>query len=268
MEKIRWRGTHGVGDFMQALNVAHRYSFDHDKLPVNLEMHWEHDEDYLYHPRDPETIIERMDKIHEMYLENNRVVVTHVYNSDMFHYEDTEQKVKNRFFFDSERYDPTGSPPNDWCFHPHEFEKPQDKIVIFTPHYNKEKPRQWKRWLTSDDWYDIIALLRWEGWILEEVTYRTPIMEAYRHIKECKFIVSYDGMWHYIGRNFCKPNLIPSKEGVTTYNTPNALKLKSRDEMMEVFVDEDDRLGKNLHRLNVPAQRLRKNLSKELGIKL
>ena len=99
MEKIRWRGTHGVGDFMQALNVAHRYSFDHDKLPVNLEMHWEHDEDYLYHPRDPETIIERMHKIHEMYLENNRVVVTHVYNSDMFHYEDTEQKVKNRFFF-------------------------------------------------------------------------------------------------------------------------------------------------------------------------
>ena len=269
MEKIRWRGTHGVGDFMQALNVCHRYSFDYNKSPVNLEMHWEHGPEFLYHPKDPETVIERMRKIHEMYHENNRVVVTHVFDSKEFYYapEDSELKVKRRFEFDSERYDGTGSPPNDWCFHPHEHIAPQKKIVIWTPHYNREQPRRWKRWLTSDDWYGIIELLRWKGWILQELTYRTPIMEAYKHIQECRFIVSYDGMWHYMGRNFSKPHLIPSKEGVTTYNTPNAVKLKSRDEMVEYFID-DDGLGDRLDKLNKPARRFRRQLEKELSVKL
>ena len=30
-------------------------------------MHWEHDEDFLYHPDDPETIIDRMNFIHPKY---------------------------------------------------------------------------------------------------------------------------------------------------------------------------------------------------------
>tara|TARA_R110002153_G_scaffold35942_5_gene106591 strand:- start:26172 stop:26975 length:804 start_codon:yes stop_codon:yes gene_type:complete len=266
MEKIRWRGTVGVGDFMQALNVCHRYSFDHNISPVNLEMHWEHGEDYLFHPDDPETIIQRLHKIHDMYYQNTRVEVTHVFDSDMFHYEDVDLKLKNRFFFDSERYDPTGSPPNDWIFHPHEFQNPQKKIVIFTPHYNKEPPRYWKRWLTGHDWYGIIELLRWEGWIVKELTYRTPIMEAYEHIKECRFIVSYDGMWHYIGRNFSKPHLIPSKEGVTSYNTPNAYKCKDKQEMLDFFLEEN--VGDSLNKLRKRAKALKDKLQRELGVEL
>ena len=89
--------------------------------------------------------------------------------------------------------------------------------------------------MTSDDWYDIIQLLRGEGWILNELTYRTPIEEAYNTIQNSKYVVSYDGMWHYISKNFGKPHIIPSKEGVTTYNTPQAMKIHFGKDFKNAF---------------------------------
>ena len=238
-EKVMWRGTHGVGDFMNALNCCYRYSYDEDKI-INLEMHWEHDEDFLYHPDDPETIIDRMNFIHPKYFESERVEVTHVFNSKEFYYEDSEFKQKRRYLFESNRYKPTGAPPNDWLFSEEEFiPVQQNKIVMWTPHYNREPPRPWKRQLTSDDWYDIIQLLLGEGWILQEVTYRTSIEEAYKHIQEAKYVVSYDGMWHFISKNFGKPHIIPSEEGMTTYNTPAAVKVHFGDDFKKCFQVEN-----------------------------
>ena len=223
MEKVRWRGTPGVGDFMMALNVCHNYAFANKKR-INLEMHWEHDEDYLHHPNDPETIVDRMTWIHNKYHRQDDVVVTHVYNSDLFEGGAFNNKAdKDRYYFDSDAFTPTGAPPNDWIFKPEELVSKRKKIVLWTPTYNKEPPRSWKRFLTNDDWYDIIKLLSWEGWILVELNYRTPIKDAYKQIQECDFVVCYDGMWHYIARNFGKPMFIPSWEGITTYNTPQAI---------------------------------------------
>ena len=82
-------------------------------------------------------------------------------------------------------------------------------------------------------------LLRWEGWILEELTYRTPIEKAYNEIKTARYVVSYDGMWHYISKNFGKPHIIPSKEGVTTYNTPNAVKIHQGEDFKKCFEEEN-----------------------------
>ena len=227
MEKVRWRGTPGVGDFMWALNSSHKYAYNTGER-VNLEMHWEHDEDYLHHPQDPETIIQRMEWMHTKYHRQDDVKITHVYNSDLFESGAfNNNQNKDRYYFDSEAYKPTGSPDNNWVFKKKEFVPKTKKIVMWTPHYNKESPRSWKRFLTSDDWYDIIKLLSWKGWILQELTYRTPIKEAYKHIQECDFIVCYDGMWHYIARNFAKPMYIPSWEGVTSYNTPNTIQLEN-----------------------------------------
>ena len=61
-EKVSWRGTPGVGDFMWALNSCYAYAI-RDNVYVDLEMHWEHGEDYYHHFEDPETIIERMEYI-------------------------------------------------------------------------------------------------------------------------------------------------------------------------------------------------------------
>jgi hypothetical protein len=221
MEKVRWRGTWGIGDSMNALNVCHNYAWSKG-IKVNLEMHWSHDENHLETPKDPETIVQRTDWIHTQYHRQDDVVLTHVFNSDLFPKGNmNSDSNKIRQIFDSGHKEPFD---NDWIFKPESFTKKKKKIVIWTHTYNTKKPRTWKRFLTNDDWYDIIKLLSWEGWDTVELTYRTPIRDAFKQISEADFVVCYDGMWHYIARNFGKPMFIPSWEGVTHYNTPNAVR--------------------------------------------
>ena len=78
MERIQWRGTWGVGDSMRGLNTAHQYAYDTNQ-EVNLEIHWSHGEDYLTHPDDPETIVERTDWIHTRYHQQERVTVSYTH---------------------------------------------------------------------------------------------------------------------------------------------------------------------------------------------
>lgn len=254
MEKVRWRGTWGVGDAMQALNCCHNYSF-HNKKKVNLEMHWEHGEDYLHHPDDPETIIQRMEWIHNQYHRQDDVTLTHVYNSDLFEHGNVNpNNKKDRFYFDSNAFDPKESAPNDWVFKPEAFVPKKKKIVIWTPHYNSEPPRKWKRFLTKDDWGVIISSLRWEGWILVELTYRTPIKDVFKQIQEADFIVCYDGMWHYIARNFGKPLFVPSWEQITYFNTPQAVTRPNRHEVLDFFGDGNESFTPNLNEMKYKAQ--------------
>ena len=94
---------------------------------------------------------------------------------------------------------------------------------------------------SPDDWEKFIRdLEKWEGWDVIELTYRTPIRDAYNQIRRARYVASYDGMWHYIARNFCKPHLIPSNEGVTTYNTPNAVKVATTEGMANFFKDDEN----------------------------
>ena len=53
-------------------------------------------------------------------------------------------------------------------------------------------------------------------------------------------------MWHYISKNFGKPHIIPSKEGVTTYNTPNAVKIHFGDDFKKCF--EEDQYGRDTYK--------------------
>lgn len=260
MEKVRWRGTWGVGDFMNALNVCHRYCYDNN-IKVNLEMHWEHGEDYLHSPEDPETIIQRMEYIHEQYHRKDDVTVTHVYHSTLFASGNVNpDKEKHRFYFDSNAFSPTGAPENGWIFRKELFKrhKKSKKIVIWTPTYNTEPPRNWKNFLTKDDWSSIIKLLVREGWILVELTYRTPIKDAFEQIRQADYVVCYDGMWHYIAKNFATPIFIPSWEGITGYATPQVVCRPNQPDTMsffDTFQNEgrhymDKKADKYLHKLS------------------
>ena len=64
--EIDWRGTIGVGDILYGLNAAHALAkmYDH---PIKMNVFWTHDEDYVYHYDDPETIIERTHVLHSLY---------------------------------------------------------------------------------------------------------------------------------------------------------------------------------------------------------
>jgi hypothetical protein len=245
MEKVTWRGTPGVGDAMWALNCAHNYCHQ-NKVSVNLEMHWEHDEDYYHHFEDPETIIERMEYIHNFYHDKESVKVTHVFNSqdrytDWKYTDDlittdegrlrsvAIQKSKSRFWFESGSYtDETGAPipDSDWIFRKEVFRPSiKNKIVIWRPTFNAELPRTWKNFLTFEEWEDIIEQLRSAGMYIVELTYRTPISEVLYHISTCRMVVCYDGMWHYVARNFARPIVVLSTEGITKYHTPHCLRI-------------------------------------------
>lgn len=245
MELVTWRGTPGVGDFMWALNSVHNYCYRTNKK-VNLEMHWEHEKDYLHHFEDPETIIERMEYIHNFYHRKEDVTVTHVfakktrysdwkYNDDVVTTEEGRLRVttrglnkpKNRFWFESGMYTDTigGQTPNpNWIFRKDAFrQKDAKKIVIWTPALNAELPRTWKRFLTNENWDDIIKAMRQAGLQVVELSYRTPIREVIYHISNARLVVCYDGMWHYIARNFCTPMVIVSPEKITKYHTPHGI---------------------------------------------
>jgi hypothetical protein len=252
MELITWRGTPGVGDFMWALNSAHRYCYDYN-VKVNLEFQWEHDEDYLHHFEEEETIIERLHYIHNFYHRKDDVKVTHVFNAngryrdwrysdDLIKTEDGRlrqvskgYKSKKRFWFQSNTYsDEIGSkiPKNDWIFREDVIDKEyvKNKVVIWRPIFNAEVPRSWKNFLTVEQWDDIISLLRQGGLDIVELTYRTPVSEAMYHISTCRQVICYDGMWHYIARNYMKPMIVISTEGITNYHTPHCLRISPLEE--------------------------------------
>lgn len=232
--KVEWRGTWGVGDFMMALNCVHLHAWRTGKK-INLEMHWSHSEDYLHHFEEEETIIERMEYIHNFYLHKDSVRVTHKYNqregTKYFYGEGpaTEKPHKNRFTFsDNSHSDAAGSPipENDWLFSPsmicnslHEKLYNRMKVVIWRPLFNAEVPRTWKRLLTNDDWDVIITKLRQAGLHVVELTYRTPVREAMFHIATSRMTLSYCGMWHYIAKNSLKPMAVVSEEGISHYHT-------------------------------------------------
>ena len=243
-ELITWRGTPGVGDFMWALNCAHHYCWQFNKQAI-LEMHWSHSEDYLHHFEEEETIIERFEYIHNFYHRKDDVEVKHIFNADSrykhWRYEDDiihdlanglprqaaiNRGYKARYYFDSGIYDDKKAiaPPNHWVFRK-EVKKPRDnkKIVLWRPTFNAEQARTWKRGLTNEEWDDIISMLRRQGFNVVELTYRTPVSEAFYHISNCRMVLCYDGMWHYIAKNFHVPMIVISKDGVTKYHTPHAM---------------------------------------------
>jgi len=212
---------------------AHR-----NNLIINLEFHWSHEEDHLHHFEEEETIIDRLNYIHNFYHNKDRVKVSHKFMASSP--EDRywgkpfgwSEPNKTRFWFSDGAFsDKPGStiPPNDWFFrkdivrdNPYYSRK---KVVVWRPLFNAQQPRTWKRLLTNHGWDGIIKLLRQAGLHVVELTYRTPVSEAMFHITTCRQVICYDGMWHYIAKNASIPMTIVSEEGITTYHTPNALKL-------------------------------------------
>jgi hypothetical protein len=245
-ELVTWRGTPGVGDFMWALNSCHKYAADHNIRKINLELHWEHGEDYYHHFEDPETIIERCNYIHNFYHQQERVEVHHIFNAhgryrdwkfdDDVVLETTGErriaaihKHKARFYFQSGFYDDTpGSdiPDNDWIFRQDAFKDyDPNRIVFWRPTWNAEKPRTWKRIFENDDWDKLIAHFESKGFNMHELSYRTPVSEAMHLISTSRMVICYDGIWHYVAKNFARPLAVISGEGVTKYHTSNALRM-------------------------------------------
>lgn len=245
-ELVTWRGTPGVGDFMWALNSCHRYAADYNVRKINLEFHWEHGPDYYHHFEDPETIIERCDYIHNFYHQQERVEIHHIFNAngryrhwkfndDVVLEDNGERRIaaiqneKARFWFESGIYTDKKdgiAPENNWIFREDAFQNYiPNRIVYWRPTWNAEKPRTWKRIFSNEDWDMLISHFKALGYEMHELSYRTPASEAMYLISTARMVICYDGIWHYVAKNFARPMAVISGEGVTKYHTPNALRL-------------------------------------------
>lgn len=256
MHKIRWKGTPGVGDYMMGLNVAHHFAYT-KMTPVHVEFNWYHDRHYRHHPEDPETIIERLSYSYDYYAHRDMVSYTNEFNStdgklyvDRYHGVDFKPTAENRV--------------NYWCHDKSLFKSPQkDKVVIWRPLHNAEIAPKWKEVVDNYTWNKIIDILQYaHGYDVVELTYRTPIAKAYEEINSAEFVLCYDGMWHYVARNFLKPMLVTSANRVTRFHTPNALMLPNNQFAYEFILKlhEPTRDGSNYDKMIRANERYKKQL--------
>jgi len=223
MIEVKSWTTHGVGDFMLSLNRLHLIRH-RSKMPMVVEMNWYHDKDFLYHYEEEETIVERFDYIHKFYRGYDKVHVNHVFNST-----DTKLIDEKWRFSPQQAQLPRVLHDNEWSFSSkfkHQFGLIHtNKVVVWRPLFNAQMARDWKWVVSNDMWDEAIDHLKQMGYNVVELEYRTPIREVFYHIATCSFVISYDGMWHYIAKNCFKPMIIASRSAITKYHTPTALML-------------------------------------------
>lgn len=216
VDTIRWKTTVGVGDSMYGLNIASMRAFVNQK-PTKFELHFFHDKDYVHHYEDPEGVYERFEYVRKRYMWNDIVHVTPVFNSvDTKLYKQFYQGITRRKQSELYRY---------WSFDPTiEVTSEPRKIVIWRPTFNAAQQLSgYKMPLLDHEWQRFMDRLEDFGYNITEIGYRTPISEAMYHIRTCECCISYEGMWHYVAKNFYKPMIVFSSSSITKWHTPHAV---------------------------------------------
>jgi len=218
---IEWKGTPGMGDAMYGLNIAFMRAFINQK-PTTIHYHWYHSEDFLYHCEDPETIIQRLDYVYSKYMWPDMVNIEHTFNSpDTALYSQRYRNVTRYRDSRLARY---------WMFDPKYFKVvKENKIVIWRASFNADPPRWFKMPLNDREWLDIIKKLKILNFDVVEIDYRTPISEVFYHISNARFCISYEGMWHYIAKNFFTPHLVIGDDDITKWHTPASIMKNPKD---------------------------------------
>ena len=229
---IEWKGTPGMGDAMYGLNIAFMRAFINQK-PTTINIHWYHSEDYLYHYEDPETIVERVNFVHSRYMWPEMVNIEYTFNSsDSSLYKQRYRNVIRNYKNLLSRY---------WVFDSKYFLKTiSNKIVIWRPSFNADPPRWFKMPLNDEEWLRIIEKLKNLDYQIIELDYRTPVSEAFYHISTAEFCLSYEGMWHYIAKNFFTPHMVLGDDKITEWHTPYAIMKNPKT----LFLED------NIHKIN------------------
>jgi hypothetical protein len=228
VDEIQCKGTPGVGDFMFALNVAHTHAYYLQKK-VKLTFNWYWNVREKYHFEDPELTIERLDYIHKYYKDKDSVEIEHVYDSEnwkVYHgfYSQPTDKVMRA------GYIARMGMSNWWEFDPkHILPNATNKVVFWRDTFNADVVRKWKRLIDHYGWDKMMDNFYNNGYDPVELTYRTPVREAMYHINTAQFIVCYDGLWHYMAKNFHKPLIVLSRSAITRLHTPEALTIDEKD---------------------------------------
>lgn len=214
VDEIIWKTTPGIGDWMYGMNIAYMRAFVNQK-PTKLQLNWFHSKDFEYHYEDPEPFMERFNYIHKHYMWKDMVNIEHVFNStklDMINkrYMGVTRRKHSEFY----RY---------WQFNIDNTPTPR-KITLWRPTGNSvQQMIGHKQSMTLREWELLIRTLENFGYTVVEIDYRTPIREAFYHIKTAECCISYEGMWHYVAKNMFKPHIVLNGGQITKWHTPAAV---------------------------------------------
>ena len=232
---------------MFAYNVAHLRSHVIEK-PVHLEVHWFYPEDYYHHFEDPETLPERAEYLLNFYRNDTTdITIDHKFNS-----EDWSLYYKKFIGFEDKYGEvirgsnrPSNIKINEWQFRDIDIPTVDKKITIWHSALNSELPRPFKRTFNLKEWDQVKKILEIQGYSVTFIDYRTPIREVLYHIASCECVICYEGMWHYIAKNLNKPMIVLTKDLITGFHTPAALKYKVRkadQHQISFFYDIDNKI--------------------------
>lgn len=267
---IDWKGTIGVGDILFGYNIAHMATHlarKRREIPyTTINVHWTHEKNYLLHFEDPETIIERADYLHSFYHDKDSIKVNHIFNSC-----DEEIKLlRHRGIQRIENPTKVIMGINSWIFRRDSWCDNSDsrKVVFWRPLFNANLPRGWKRIFNNAHWEQIISILEKRNFHLVELSYRTPVREAFYHINTARFCIFYDGMWQYIARNICKPVISLGDSNILSVHSPQAVCFKTPepDKGGGTVFSYLNNIEKNLEHLDRRALKYRNFILGELNV--
>ena len=114
--------------------------------------------------------------------------------------------------------------PNTWLFQERFLDLPviDNLVVVWRTKFIDSTYPKFKDSYDSSYWDLIIPLLKMIGYNVMEVTHRTPISEVFYLISRCKFVVAYNGMYHYISKNLVKPMIVLGDSSIIRTHNPQA----------------------------------------------
>jgi len=193
------------------------------KKKVTINYYWPNESDWTFHYEDPQTIISQQDyllsRMHNYGY--NPVEINNHFNCQDWTPIPNKQLHSN--IEGDEGYKVLHS-INTWLFREEFLNVPvhENLVVVWRTKFIDSKYPSFKDSYDSAYWDLIIPILKTLGYNVLEITHRTPISEVFYLISRCKFIVAYNGMYHYIAKNLIKPMVVMGDSSIIRTHNPQA----------------------------------------------
>lgn len=218
MMDLGWEGTFGYGDVAGA--IANACWHAHMKgSPVNLHMFWHTDRKFYppsnkYHPDDPESVLERVEIIKQMFIGHENVNLIH--RDYTWEGEDEQYRPKFKHRWKEGQWYGTVWDTNVET-------SDQGYICVWHPLNNVEQVVKdphtcYKDPLSMNNtWQELFDKLK--GYDVRYVSYRDPIQQTLDTIAGAKLCIGYEGMGQVLAKNMWKPMVTFSMLSQVSYIT-------------------------------------------------
>jgi hypothetical protein len=208
------------------------------KKKVTLNFYWPNSSDWTFHFEDPQTLVEQQKYLHSRMhgLDKVDVEVNNIFDADTSFLEGAlHSGIENKFGYRVLHN------VNTWLFREQFLNVPviDNLVVIWRTKWIDSKYPPFKDSYDASYWDLIIPILKMKGFNVVEVTHRTPISEVFFLISRCRFVVAYNGMYHYLSKNLIKPMIVLGNSKIIRTHNPQAIFFYSpeKDESPRTVLD-------------------------------